>query len=341
MSFSRVRPPDQRFFDALPPYLGGKRRLCPLILALVAEQVPRAEWPSLTLLDPFSGGGSVALFAKAHGFQVVASDLAERAAITSRALVENSHCRLTSADIVLLFEDRESELPGLAARHVPEVFTAEQAGWIDRALAVASEREEPVQSLLKLVVLKAILRLFPMSMPTATDARAAAEEDFDEISPRRVGHYLRARRLLRPDAVWKIAERVNHGVFGGRGVALQGDARTIIAEQAADVLYLDPPYAGTSEYGAAYSLLDQLFGDTDPPGDPPPTLDELLESAAAAPLLVLSYGGPTVSLDELEALVARHRPVLRALAVPYPHLQSVATEQKNRENREYLIVAGS
>ena len=189
--------------------------------------------------------------------------------------------------------------------------------------------------------MKAILRLFPMSLPTATDARAAAEGDFDRISPRRIGHYLRARESLHPEPIFRVAERVNRGVFGGRGVALLGDARAVISAQTADVLYLDPPYAGTSEYGAEYSLLDELFGDTEPPAHPPPTLDELLDAAAAIPLLVLSYGGPTVSLAELEALVARHRPLVRALAVPYPHLRSVASAQKNQENREYLIVAGS
>ena len=34
-----------RLFDALPPYLGGKRRLAPLILADLAAELPPAEWP--------------------------------------------------------------------------------------------------------------------------------------------------------------------------------------------------------------------------------------------------------------------------------------------------------
>ena len=53
-----------KFTNALPPYLGGKRLLCALIFALLAEVVPRARWAQLQLLDPFCGGGAVALHAK-------------------------------------------------------------------------------------------------------------------------------------------------------------------------------------------------------------------------------------------------------------------------------------
>ncbi len=86
-------------------------------------------------------------------------------------------------------------------------------------------------------------------------------------------------------------------------------------------------------------MLDRLLGDGD--GDPPRLiLNGLLDAARAAPLLVLSYGGPTVTLDDVVSLVERHRRVRRALAVPYPHLQSLATETKSHDSREYLIVAG-
>ena len=68
-----------------------------------------------------------------------------------------------------------------------------------------------------LVVIKLVLRLFPMSLPTATDARRAATDDFDGISPRRLGHYLKSRGLLTPASVAAIAQEVNAGVFGGLG----------------------------------------------------------------------------------------------------------------------------
>ena len=105
------------------------------------------------------------------------------------------------------------------------------------------------------------------------------------------------------------------------------------------MLYLDPPYAGTSRYDREYAVLDELLGDATPQERAPPTVDELLAAAAHVPLLVLSYGGPTAALDDLAAKVGAHRTVLRAVAVPYPHLQSLASKEKNDANREYLIVA--
>ena len=71
------------------------------------------------------------------------------------------------------------------------------------------------------------------------------------------------------------------------------------------MLYLDPPYAGTTSYDRAYAVIDGLLDDR-PPERAPPTLDELLAAAEHVPLVVLSYGGPTLTLEELRAEVARH-----------------------------------
>ncbi len=79
-----------RLFDALPPYLGGKRRLAPLILADLAAELPAAEWPRASFCDPMCGGRAVALAAKAQGFEVYASDRARRGAIVAAALIANS-----------------------------------------------------------------------------------------------------------------------------------------------------------------------------------------------------------------------------------------------------------
>src|SRR5512143_1773061 len=82
-------------FGALPPYLGGKRRLCPRIFREIDALVPRRHWADLTFLDAFLGGGSVSLFAKAQGFSVVSTDIAARAITIGDALIENGRVRIT------------------------------------------------------------------------------------------------------------------------------------------------------------------------------------------------------------------------------------------------------
>jgi SAM-dependent methyltransferase len=323
------------FFRALPAYMGGKRKLAPFIFAQISDVIPRQEWADTFFLDPFCGGGAVALYAKAQGFRVIASDLAERAAVTARALIANSSVRLRLEDVLGLFEERSGRTIPMPA----DLMSPMQAAWFANALAVASSRAEPHRSLLQLVLIKALLRSMPMSSPKATDAKAAAAGDFDRISSRRLPTYLNARRLLLPSGLMRLAEEVNLGVFGGPGVACKGDALDVIRSTPADILYLDPPYPRTRAYGFEYGALDHFLGDV-LPTRAPPSLDELLEAARDVRLVVLSYGGPSHDLVTLTATVARHREVRRALAVPYAHLQSIASEKKNASNKELLVIAG-
>ena len=319
--------------DALPPYLGGKRRIAPLLFAELDRHMPRASWGGLHLLDPMCGGGAVALSAKASGFAVTASDIAERGALVARALVANDAVRLRPVDLVPLFGDGEDtperEVPGL---------TSAQSRWFSRALAAADRRPEPRRSLLRLLCMTTDLRAFPMSLPSASDAGYAAEDDFDHVSARRLGHYLRARRALTPRSVGHLAERLNAGVFGGRGRALMGDARDVLAEEQADVVVLAPPYPGTTRYERAYAALDALLGD-DGHRAPAPTLDELLDAASGAKWVLLTYGGHGVTLGGLVATVARHRKVVSAVAVPYPHLYAIAKEKNRVSNHEHVVIA--
>ena len=48
---------------------------------------------------------------------------------------------------------------------------------------------------------------------------------------------------------------------------------------------------------------------------------------------------PLITLPQLKYLVSRHRTVEGALAIPYTHLRSIATKEKNEANQEFLIIA--
>jgi len=323
-------------FFALLPYLGGKRRLLPLIFGLLADVLPRRQWAGASFLDPMCGGGSVALYAKAQGFAVTASDASRIGEVVARALIANSSTRLAQHHFhSLLTHPLVQEGP--AQRFVPQVFTAAQATWLDTALAAAAAWSDPVRSLLELVIVRTALRLQPMSTLDATDAHRISAQEFDEISPRRLAHYLRADRALTLPALIKLTADINAGVIGGRGTASCGDARKVIPACSADVIYLDAPYPGTTGYHDPYAPLRTLLGDD--LSDDVPTLDELLEVADHIPLAVISYGGRGVTLDGLVQTVSAHRRVLRAVAVPYPHLKSLARKEHADANREFIVIA--
>jgi len=191
-------------FDALPAYLGGKRRLAPLIFALLDRHVPRSGWQGKTFVDPFLGGGSVSLLAKAYGFRVICNDLALRSAVIGRAFIANGCVALERSDVALLLREPDIPYPRVAEeRYAPSVFSCEHARLIDRALwwARSDYFPEPKRSLALVLLIKWALRVQPMSMLRGTDARAAFSGDYDRVSPRRVGHYVRSLDLLRP-AAW-------------------------------------------------------------------------------------------------------------------------------------------
>ncbi len=131
-------------YDALPAYLGGKRRLVPLIFALLASRVPRSSWSHFTFIDPFLGGGSISLLAKAYGFEVHCNDVAYRSALVGHAVIANSSVTLSDADVALLFREPEEAYPRMAEeRFSPSVFSHEHARFLDRGLHWARSRALP------------------------------------------------------------------------------------------------------------------------------------------------------------------------------------------------------
>jgi len=320
--------------------------LCAVLFALLDEAVERARWPGMTFVDPFMGGGSVSLYAKAFGLRVICNDLARRCAVVGQALIANSAVRLSQADVAAILRKPRKTYARLAEQEFcPAVFSREHAQLIDRALhwLRTGQIPEPRRSLLTLLLVKWILRLQPMSMLRGTDARAAAGEDYDRVSPRRVGHYLRSQELLAPAAWWAIAREVNLGVFAGEGEAHQQDVFDFLNDAQGDIIYVDAPYPGTTCYEKEYAVLDHLlegreYERSDFSGAAPP-LDELFRACKRIPVWLVSLGNAVIGKEELVNLISRHRDIRRVLEIPYRHLESIASEEKNAKNKEYLILA--
>lgn len=331
---------------ALPAYLGGKRRLAPVIFALLQEAVPVERWPGLTFIDPFLGGASVSLFAKGHGFRVVCNDLALRSAAIGRALIENSTVQLSEGDLIALLRQPHEPYPTVAAeRYYPSVLPLAHAALLDRCLHNLRSFAEPKRSLAILLLLKWTLRIQPMSSLTGTDASAAYGGDLDRVSSRRLGHYLKRDRLLEAPSWRALVCEVNAGVFPGEGRAHQRDAMTLLTGTQGDVVYLDPPYPGTTSYEKEYAALDDLLEGTMRPVSGYSRSADLLSDLFAAcrhiPVWLISLNNSALGLEELEGFVRRHRSNVRVLEVPYRHLESLASEKKNAENREHIVLATS
>ncbi len=341
-SSSRRRLP---FFAALPPYLGGKRRLCPVIFREIDRLLPRRHWIGRILLDCFLGGGSVSLFAKAMGFYVVATDIAMRSITVGRALIENSRVKLTREDVLRLLKPTATPPGRIEREMVPSVFTANLARFLDRALDVADKTADPAKAaLIRMLAIRLALLEHPMSQVRSGTIHRVSTGEYESITESCVHHYVEGLRLTRPERVWQLAQQINLGVFQGEGRVIQGSVFDVLPTIEADVAYFDPPYPGVMSYEREYKVIDQILEGTARPTSPftardgAALIDGLFERAAHIPIWILSLGNAVVSLGELEGKMARLGRATRAIEIAYQHLPSIATEEKKEHNREFLVI---
>jgi adenine-specific DNA methylase len=332
-------------WSALPPYLGGKRRLCPLIFREVDRLLQRRAWPGMTFLDAFLGGGSVSLYAKAQGFRVIATDIAERAIVVGQALIENTRVRVTHDDVLRLAAPSDDAPGRVEQTYAPRVFTRAQARFLDRALAVAAETGDVAKAaLIRLLAIRVALLAHPMSQVRAGTIHRLETGEYESITESCLYHYVDGLRLTRPPTLWALAQQINAGVFQGTGRVRKASVLDLLPGLEAHVAYFDPPYPGVMSYEKEYKIIDEILEGAARPTSPftakdgASLLDTLFERATHIPVWILSLGNAVVEIEELEAKMTRLGRATKAIALKYQHLPAVATEEKKRENREFLVV---
>jgi adenine-specific DNA-methyltransferase len=333
------------YLGALIPYLGGKRRLCPVIFREIDRVISREHWPNLVFLDGFLGGGSVSLYAKAQGFSVISTDLATRSIVIGDALIANDRIRLTRDDLARVLATPIEETTPNAMKLVPTVFTRNVGEVIDKLLHAAALA--PIRAkgaLFLLLAIRVAMLAHPMSQVRTGTAHRASTGEWESITPSCLSHYVGALRLDTPRELWHLAQKTNAGVFPGRGRVMQADVLKVLPEILADIAYFDPPYSGVMSYEKEYKIIDQLLEGITRPTSPftardgASMIDTLLDRAHHIPIWILSFGNAVASLEELEAKMIRRGRQTKAIAIRYQHLPSVATEEKNESNREYLLI---
>ena len=341
-------------FSALPNYLGGKRRLCPVIFREIGNVHPSHTWPKLTLLDPFMGGGSVALYAKAQGFRVLANDLAHRSYLIGRGVVANNDIHVTDQDLGLLFAERNGHDRLVEQNFVPHCFTEMMAQFLDLALANLrdAELEETHEALLYTALIQYMTRARPGGQFTnRIHMTRVSEGDFDPISDGFLRNISVRAAITNPAVRMRhIKNCMNSGIFMGQAEIYQEDALAWMPEQKADIAYLDPPYFGSSSYEANYWILDcVLAGRLLPRSLSSPfnrsetalySLIQMFEAAHHIPTWVFSFadnpGG--FSANQLTQLIEDFDRTVTT--VPLEHRWSVATTEDHyiQGAKELLMV---
>lgn len=333
-----------RMFKALLPYYGGKRKLCPVIFRQIFRYLPRNKWYGAVFVDAFLGSGAMSLYAKAQGFRVICNDIAERSYIAGKTLIENNDTKITDADIHRLFVVAPGNEHFIEKKFTPDVFTKKHGKFLDNAFTNAKYAID------KYVLLKYIFSIRPYSKFSSPNAfnRPMEDERYDEIKRTYTKHI--KDNLRSPLSILKTEKmRVNTGIFsnGLKNEVFKTDVFDFIDEVEGDVLYLDPPYAGTLAYENEYGVLDEILEDTVPRTarndfsgkDGMDRLDALLSGAGKFPLWVISFGnaGGKNSLDKLVDIVSKYRPC-EASEFAYQHCGAMATEEHKQKSKEWVVI---
>lgn len=333
-------------FDALPPYHGGKRKL----LGAIFKHLPGPE-AAPVLADAFLGGGSVSLYAKARGYRVHCNDLATRSTLFGEALVANDRVTLAPDDLLRLFVPCDGNTHFMEKTHCPDVVTTRHARFLDNALAVAHETAGVKRPLLLALLVKYLYRLRPMGNFGAKSIVHQMEEGaWDEMNPAFVKDALVRGVTAHPHALAETLRRqLNRGVFAGAGpcTVSQLDAAAFLRAIEADVTVLDPPYGDqVLGYEKALRVVDEmLLGRRIEPDVSAfskrgwqTALDDLLDAARHIGVVALTFGNASATLEELVALMRRHRADVRAESIAYVHCTGLAGADSRNTNREFILL---
>ncbi|MEZ4651958.1 MAG: hypothetical protein R3E97_24790 [Candidatus Eisenbacteria bacterium] len=266
--------------------------------------------------------------------------------MTGKALIENNRVRLTREDVLRLTAPGETDEPGRIERdYAPNTFTASQARFLDRALAVAEATPDATKAnLVRLLAVRVALLAHPMSQVRKGTIHRVETGEYEAITESCVRHYVDGLRLTRPGKLWELAQSINAGVFQGNAEVRKVSVLDALPDIRADVAYLDPPYPGVMSYEKEYKVIDELLEGSARPNSPftakdgANMLDGLFERAQHIPIWMLSLGNAVVGIEELAAKMAKLGRRTKPIEIRYQHLPAVATAEKKATNLEFLVV---
>ena len=233
-------------------YIGNKEKIVNWIISLIPKDAS-------SILDVFAGGCSVSYAAKLAGMTVYTNDILKINYLIGKALIENNNVALSQQDIEIIFSG--TPYPGgFMDNYCSEkYYFREECRELDLYRNNIENLDCDYKKALALILLRrAMIRKMPYSRFTINwdKIQQLRDEDYS------YAHYGRKRAYHNQTFKFHFEDNLddyNLAVFANGRInkAFNLDVYDAIDAINADVIYLDPPYAGTmNDYFGFYGLLD-------------------------------------------------------------------------------------
>lgn len=325
-------------------FMGSKFRLAPRLAQVFATLPPGPA------LDAFSGSGVVAYTLKATGRPVLANDHLTFASTLAEAAVANDTERLERAEVELLCSGNRDGRDFIARTFDGLYFPAEDHQFLDGAWShvdhlEGTKRALAISALCLAAAWKQPRGVFTFATPRYDDGRRHLHMPLRELFREAVASF-------------------NAAVFPGASES-RSTCRDVfeLESEGFPVVYLDPPYAPPRDdtcYIKRYHFLEglatywrgqEILWETKTrklakrwtpfayKRTVAAALDRLFDHFKEA-TLVVSYGSnASLSADELEAALARHRHRVSRIEVPHRYAFGTHAAASRRVAVEYVFVA--
>ncbi len=235
-------------------FIGNKEKIAEWITSYFPED-------AVSVLDAFSGGGSISYYAKAQGLRVISNDIMKVNHLIARALIENSHDILSEHDIDLIFDGTPIE-GFMYKNYAKTYYFPQECKELDLYRSNIEKLSSDYKKALALVLMRrAMIRKMPYSRFNIGWDKIVQlrDEEYSYVKYKRRRAY--HNKSFKEHFV-ENCKKYNEAVFdnGKENLALNEDIFDIIKEIKTDIVYLDPPYTGTmNNYFSFYGMLDEYI----------------------------------------------------------------------------------
>ena len=236
-----------KIFRAIPSYYGGKQKLVKYIFKYIPA---RAK-----ILDGFMGAGSVSLYAKWRGHELISNDYSYLSKVIGEALISNSKARIQEHWITEALKDKEQwPWEQEFIERLQKVLLDKDLSILAALINYAYGQEGPKKWLMLLLAMKYFAYMLPFggditNLRTPKEYKKAEFSKWTDTDAKQVKKF-REDRIKR---LRSIAEDINRAVAPAhrRTEFKNKDVFQAIKEagqEGIDTAYLDPPYLGAMSY---------------------------------------------------------------------------------------------